>query len=53
MAAGVTSCPGCEAPVARDQRYCLGCGTRVGERRLDPLALLRARRRKALKAGAR
>jgi phosphatidylinositol-3-phosphatase len=44
MAAGVTSCPACEAPVVPDQRYCLSCGTRVGERRLDPLALLRSRR---------
>jgi hypothetical protein len=40
----VSSCPGCESPVVPDQRYCLNCGTRVGERRLDPLALLRARR---------
>jgi len=38
----VTSCPGCDAPVASDQRYCLNCGERVGERRLDPLALLRS-----------
>jgi len=30
--------------VVTDQRYCLSCGTRVGERRLDPLALLRSRR---------
>jgi phosphatidylinositol-3-phosphatase len=38
------SCPSCDAPVVADQRYCLSCGERVGERRLDPLALLRARR---------
>ena len=44
MALAVTSCPSCEAPVVPDQRYCLSCGERVGERRLDPLALLRARR---------
>jgi hypothetical protein len=41
VAAAVTSCPTCDAPVAPDQRYCLNCGARVGERRLDPLALLR------------
>ena len=44
MAPGPTSCPACDAPVVPDQRYCLSCGTRVGERRLDPLALLRSRR---------
>ena len=38
----VTSCPRCEAPLAADQRYCLDCGERVGERRLDPVALLRS-----------
>jgi hypothetical protein len=43
VAAEVTSCPGCDAPVAPDQRYCLSCGGQVGERRLDPL-VLRARR---------
>ena len=40
----MTSCPACEARVVPDQRYCLSCGERVGERRLDPLALLRSRR---------
>jgi hypothetical protein len=42
VGAAATSCPSCDAPLARDQRYCLNCGEQVGERRLDPLALLRA-----------
>jgi hypothetical protein len=46
VAAGSTHCPRCEAPVAGDQRYCLNCGGQVSERRLDPLALLRAARRR-------
>ena len=48
----MSSCPRCDTPVAQDQRYCLACGTRVGERRLDPLALLRARRAAAPAATA-
>lgn len=47
----MSSCPGCEATLAADQRYCLECGTRIGERRLDPLALLRRRHERA-RAGA-
>jgi phosphatidylinositol-3-phosphatase len=41
----MSSCPSCATAIAVDQRYCLNCGARVGERRLDPAALLRSRRR--------
>jgi phosphatidylinositol-3-phosphatase len=30
------TCSACAAPLAADQRYCLNCGERVGERRVDP-----------------
>lgn len=33
-------CGTCQAPLADDQRYCLNCGTRRGEPRMDPLAHL-------------
>ena len=32
--ARLESCPGCGAPMAADQRYCLGCGRRRGDPRL-------------------
>lgn len=31
-------CADCGAPLAADQRYCLSCGRRRGESRVDPLA---------------
>lgn len=34
------ACGQCAAPLADDQRYCLNCGTRRGEPRMDPLAHL-------------
>ncbi|MFL5843681.1 MAG: hypothetical protein ACJ762_03240 [Solirubrobacteraceae bacterium] len=34
------TCPDCSTPLAADQRYCLGCGRRVGALRLDWRALL-------------
>jgi hypothetical protein len=44
----VTTCPSCGAPLAGDQRYCLNCGTRHPEARLEFLDVLdedvRARR---------
>ncbi|MSX01746.1 MAG: hypothetical protein F2813_01130 [Actinobacteria bacterium] len=30
-------CHDCQQPMAGDQRYCLGCGARRGDARLDPL----------------
>ena len=30
-------CPSCAVPMAADQRYCVNCGARRGEARLDPL----------------
>lgn len=38
----VARCPACRAATAPDQRYCLDCGTLIGERRLDPIELLTA-----------
>ncbi len=35
-------CPGCEAPLAADQRYCLTCGVRARTARLAFLEVLRA-----------
>jgi phosphatidylinositol-3-phosphatase len=52
VAAAAQSCTRCEVPVAPDQRYCLNCGERVGERRLDPLAMLRAVRSRPEAASA-
>ncbi len=38
-AAGQTpACSSCGAPLAPDQRYCLSCGSRVGEPRVPPAA---------------
>jgi hypothetical protein len=37
---GHTPCPVCNAPLAPDQRYCLSCGTRHGEPRVDFAELL-------------
>lgn len=37
---GDASCPSCGAATAGDQRYCLVCGSRVGDRRLDPIEML-------------
>ncbi len=34
LAPGGEPCPGCGAPLAGDQRYCLQCGTRRGDARL-------------------
>jgi hypothetical protein len=36
----VTTCPSCGAPLAGDQRYCLNCGTRHPEARLEFLDVL-------------
>jgi hypothetical protein len=36
----VTTCPSCGAPLAGDQRYCLNCGTRRPEARLEFLDVL-------------
>ncbi|HEY6758690.1 MAG TPA: zinc ribbon domain-containing protein, partial [Baekduia sp.] len=33
-------CPSCGAALAPDQRYCLSCGTRVADFRVDWMALL-------------
>jgi hypothetical protein len=52
VAAAVSSCPSCDATLAADQRYCLECGTKTGERRLDPLALRRRLRERAEAAAA-
>jgi hypothetical protein len=38
----VTTCPSCGAPLAGDQRYCLNCGTRHPEARLEFLDVLDA-----------
>ena len=35
-------CPQCEAAMSGDQRYCLSCGARRGEPRLDPLEAARS-----------
>lgn len=32
---GVENCVNCRAPVASDQRYCLACGERIGEPRVQ------------------
>lgn len=37
----VDPCPGCGAAMAADQRYCLACGERRAEARLDYLEVLR------------
>jgi len=37
------SCASCGAPLAADQRYCLACGTRRAQARLDFLEILRHR----------
>ena len=36
-AASAPPCPSCGSPLAPDQRYCLACGTRVGEPRAAPV----------------
>lgn len=36
----LTTCPSCGAPLAGDQRYCLNCGTRRPEARLEFLDVL-------------
>jgi hypothetical protein len=36
----VTTCPSCGAPLAGDQRYCLNCGTRHPQARLEFLDVL-------------
>jgi len=36
--AATQSCASCGAPLAPDQRYCLSCGSRVGEPRVAPAA---------------
>jgi hypothetical protein len=41
MAGHPITCAGCAAPMADDQRYCLECGRRRGEPRLDFMAMLR------------
>lgn len=40
LAEGPEPCGDCGAALAPDQRYCLGCGGRRGERRVDPLLVL-------------
>jgi hypothetical protein len=35
-------CPTCQAPLASDQRYCVYCGTRAPQARLEALDTLRA-----------
>ena len=35
-----TACPACNSPVAPDQRYCLNCGARQAEPRVDFVQLL-------------
>ena len=37
LAADGQQCPTCGVPMAADQRYCVNCGERRGEARLDPL----------------
>src|SRR5258705_2713302 len=41
MAEHPITCAGCASPMASDQRYCLECGRRRGEPRLDFMAMLR------------
>src|SRR4051794_11165983 len=41
MAEHPITCAQCASPMADDQRYCLECGHRRGEPRLDFLAMLR------------
>ncbi|MEV4418366.1 hypothetical protein AB0L40_00140 [Patulibacter sp. NPDC049589] len=36
-------CRSCGTPTSSSQRYCLSCGELVGQRRLEPLEILRAR----------
>lgn len=35
-----SNCSSCRAVTAADQRYCLDCGALLGDRRLDPIAML-------------
>ena len=41
MAEHPITCASCAAPMAADQRYCLECGHRRGDPRLDFMAMLR------------
>src|SRR3954451_16842914 len=41
MAEHPITCGACASPMASDQRYCLECGQRRGEPRLDFMAMLR------------
>jgi hypothetical protein len=41
MAQHPITCAGCASPMTSDQRYCLECGQRRGEPRLDFMAMLR------------
>ncbi|MEI6793327.1 MAG: hypothetical protein WCK97_08855, partial [Actinomycetes bacterium] len=52
LAAHGSPCPHCGVPMAGNQRYCLGCGERRGDARLDPLEAARAPLAEPLAAAA-